>query len=140
MAWRTAHFTLSEFTRSATAEKLGIDNTPTEKEVLNLCVLAAQVLEPARRIINKPFIINSGYRCEALNKAVGGQKNSYHLKGMAADISCSNDTEAKIFAREIVKAPLCDLCIIEHKGAVVWLHVQFRYENARQLVLEKTIR
>ena len=86
------HFSLSEFTRSATAAKYGIDNTfdpsnPAHAEIIaNLRNLCEQVLEPLRAFASQPIIISSGYRSPALNRAVGGAKNSQHLTGEAVDI------------------------------------------------------
>lgn len=136
MAWRTRHFELSEFTKSATAEKLGIDNTPTAQIVLNLCVLAAQVLEPVRQRLGVPFVITSGFRCPALNKAVGGKENSYHLTGCACDIRITSQKQGETIGKELINEPLCDLVLIEHKGSCLWLHVQFRYKDARHKFLK----
>lgn len=77
---------LSEFTRSATATARGIDNTPDIQSIVNLCALCHRILEPLRKWYGKPITINSGYRCQELNRAVGGAKNSYHQYGRAADI------------------------------------------------------
>ena len=80
------HFDLNEFTRSATADRLHIDNSIPEEFIPNLKNLCQQVLEPLREHFGIPVIISSGYRCPALNRAVGGVPNSQHLKGEAADI------------------------------------------------------
>ena len=92
------HFKLSEFTRSATATARKIDNTPSQEVISNLKALCQNVLEPLRAYANEsspskgdkrgavPIIIGSGYRSPALNKAVGGVKNSQHMTGEAADI------------------------------------------------------
>lgn len=82
----SAHFTLQELTRSATAERLKIPNMFTADVVDNLQRLCTEVLEPLRAHLGHPITINSGYRCPALNKAVGGVPNSFHLTGRAADI------------------------------------------------------
>ena len=88
----TEHFKLSEFTRSATASKYGIDNTldpanPIHAEIIaNLKNLCEQVLEPLRQFFNVPIIISSGYRCNQLNIKVGGVYASQHTIGEAADI------------------------------------------------------
>ena len=82
----SAHFTLQELTRSATAERLNIQNAFTADVVDNLQRLCTEVLEPLRAHLGHPITINSGYRCPALNKAVGGVQNSFHLTGRAADI------------------------------------------------------
>ena len=68
----TQHFRLAEFTRSATADSLGIDNSPDPKSIKNIKQLCEQVLEPLRLHVGVPITVNSGYRCAALNRAVGG--------------------------------------------------------------------
>ena len=86
------HFLLSEFTRSSTAERLGICNEldpfyPTHKDIIaNLRNLCEQVLEPLRAYVRQPIIISSGYRSPALNQALRGAPRSQHLTGEAADI------------------------------------------------------
>ena len=82
----SAHFTLQELTRSATADRLKITNAFTAEVVDNLQRLCTEVLEPLRTHLGHPIKINSGFRCTALNKAVGGVPNSFHTKGRAADI------------------------------------------------------
>ncbi len=80
------HFRLSEFVSSATAERLGIDNTPDSTALHNIELLCRYVLEPIRQAFGQPIVVNSGYRCRQLNIAVGGAKRSFHLSGRAADI------------------------------------------------------
>jgi hypothetical protein len=83
----TANFTLEEMTRSTKAEQLNIPNTPAgEVEIANLKALCEHVLQPVRDIVGTTIHVNSGYRCPALNKAVGGVAASQHTKGQAADI------------------------------------------------------
>ena len=82
----TKHFTLEEFTRSSTAKARGIDSTVPEKLIPALRNLCERVLEPLREQVREPVIISSGYRCPALNKAVGGSDTSQHMKGEACDI------------------------------------------------------
>lgn len=86
-----SHFTLNELTKSATAKRLKIDNTPTEKVLKNLVELIDKVLEPLREAYGKPIIVTSGYRCPKLNKAVGGSATSQHVLGQAADIRSVSD-------------------------------------------------
>lgn len=81
----TKNFALREFTRSATASKRGIDNTPTPEMVAATKLLCEHVLQPARDHFGVPFTITSGIRVPALNAAVGGVRSSYHTRGMAAD-------------------------------------------------------
>ena len=89
------HFTLSEFTKSITAERLGIDNKPGYEEVLAMRHLCREVLEPLRQHYGKPIRITSGYRCEELNSAVGGVRRSQHMLGEAADLSVPNEQVEK---------------------------------------------
>src|SRR5690606_25284898 len=82
------HFTLEELTRSATAQRLGLENSPTVRELANLMRLAA-VLEDVRRALgHRPILVTSGFRSEAVNKAVGGSATSAHRLGLAADFTC----------------------------------------------------
>lgn len=82
------HFKLSEFTRSDTAKRYGIDNTPPLNVISNLQYLCNEILEPLREWMNEPIVISSGYRCPQLNShpEVRGATKSQHLTGEAADI------------------------------------------------------
>ena len=86
------NFTVDELCRSKTAQRRGIDNTPTPSIRVNLEKLIANVLQPLRDKYGKPIIVDSGYRCPKLNQAVGGAKTSQHLYGQAADIRTVSDT------------------------------------------------
>lgn len=86
------NFTLEELTKSATAQRKKIDNTPTSDVLANLKKLANEILQPIREAYGKPIIVSSGYRCPKLNTAVGGAKNSDHKFGAAADIHSVSDT------------------------------------------------
>lgn len=91
------HFHLSEFVTSNTAIRKGIDNTPSQEAISNLTKLCTQVLEPIRVQLEKPIKITSGYRCEKLNRLIGGAKNSQHILGEAADIQSPNLTTEELF-------------------------------------------
>lgn len=80
------YFNVHEFQYSYIAERLGIVNRLPKSLMHNYLKLHDAVLMPARIALNQPIIINSGYRCEELNKAVKGVPTSYHLQGRAADI------------------------------------------------------
>ena len=82
----TSHFTLSEFERSATAEKYHIDNHVPSQYIPVLQQLCQEVLEPLRSFVGGPIVITSGYRCNQLNIKVGGAYASQHTLGEAADI------------------------------------------------------
>lgn len=79
------HFKLWEFVTSQTAARHGINNTPPLAVIDRLSTLCQQILEPARQAVG-PLRISSGYRCPALNSAVGGSKTSAHMQGYAADV------------------------------------------------------
>ena len=82
----TKNFKLEEFAKSETAQKRGIDNSIPAELIPNIKALCDNVLQPLRDAVGVPVKISSGYRCPALNKAVGGSATSQHMKGEAADI------------------------------------------------------
>lgn len=85
------NFSLREFEHSDTALRLGIDNTIKSKEVKdNLKSLVDNILQPLRDKLGGPIFINSGYRCLALNTAVGGVPTSQHVLGQASDCGCND--------------------------------------------------
>lgn len=82
----TKNFSFDELIASSTAKRLGLDNTPTEAEKERLRKLATDILQPIRDAWKSPIVVSSGFRSEAVNKAVGGVANSQHRLGEAADI------------------------------------------------------
>ena len=84
------YFTFTEFERSETAVRYAIDNTLPEKNKANVATLVDTVLDPLREAWGKPITVTSGYRCPALNAAVGGVSTSLHQIGRAADITTGN--------------------------------------------------
>jgi zinc D-Ala-D-Ala carboxypeptidase len=80
------HISKKEATFSATATRRGIDNTPGEYELQNMELIAEKVFEPLRKHVNGPIKINSFYRSEELNKAIGGSSRSQHCQGRAMDL------------------------------------------------------
>ena len=116
----SSHFTIRELAYSSTAQRLGLDNTPPPEAVVYMQRLIDEVLEPARRSLGAPIKVNSGYRCKALNNAVGGVARSYHLSGRAADIT-TGSAEGN---RELWSI----LCGLPHKELIwdrggAWIHV-----------------
>jgi len=126
----TEHFRLSEFTRSATAERHHIDNTIPSTLIPNLKNLCKEVLEPLRQHVGVPVIISSGYRSPELNRLVGGVKNSQHQSGEAADILIGNQLATKehrlvmndcfIWIQDNCSF---DQLIFESNGTTRWIHV-----------------
>lgn len=123
------YFSLSEFLNSATAKRLGIDNTPTFEVVDNLNKLA-DYLDIIREKVGKPILISSGFRCPELNKAVGGVSNSQHQKGLAADLICADMESLEKVLRETGGF---DQLIKEHrKGSKsFWYHVSVTPRNVK---------
>ena len=80
------HISYKEGVYSTTAKRLGIDNTPDAYALQNMELLAEKVFEPLREYVNGPIAINSFYRCEELNQAIGGSSKSQHCEGRAMDI------------------------------------------------------
>jgi len=139
------HFKLSEFIKSPTATARGIDNTPSEQVISNLRNLCEQVLEPLRQHFNVPITIGSGYRCPALNSAVGGVKNSQHMTGEAADIHIplydfkdsngnrrTNTELGRKWMLWIIDNTDMDQCIWETSNRrIYWIHVSCKSDRAK---------
>ena len=127
------YFTIKELCKSSTATLKRIDNTPNSEIVNNLEQLVDNILDPLREAYGKPIKVNSGYRCEALNVAVGGSKTSQHRYGLAADITTGSRLENKklfILAKQL-NLPF-DQLIVEK--AYSWIHISFS-KNPRKQVL-----
>lgn len=129
------HFTLEEMCHSEKAQRESIENKPCMTEISNLYELCTKVLEPLRQSWGKPIRVTSGYRSEALNRAVGGVINSQHKLGQAADImswSMSRTENEQLFklAKEL-NLPYDQL--IDEKG-YQWLHISYGPMNRRQVL------
>ena len=120
------NFSLEEMCRSNTARVKGLPNVPNAEQVKNLQQLCENVLQPLRNHLGKPVVINSGFRSQAVNMAVGGANNSQHMKGEAADIKCKDYPYAKEIYTWIMDNLKFDQVILERKGKSVWVHVSFR--------------
>lgn len=132
------YFTIAELTKSSTATRLGIDNSPTQDIKNNLANLIDHILDPLREAYGKPIIVTSGYRCKALNKAVGGSINSQHCLGQAADIRTVSDTpeENKKLFDIVQKLDLpYDQLINEYDFN--WVHVSCSPKNRKQILVIK---
>ena len=132
------HFKLVEFTRSATAQARHIDNTPNEEQIKNLKFLCDNVLEPLREQFG-PIIIGSGFRCPALNTAVGGVKSSQHKTGEACDIHLPSIEVGKKYFEFLKKLPIFDQLIWERnnpRSNHYWIHVSIKRsgKNRKQVI------
>lgn len=125
------HFTLTELTRSATARRLGIDNTPPPQVVAALTQLVDNILDPLREAWGAPLYVTSGYRCAALNHAVGGVVHSQHILGQAADVTTGtiNGNRRLWQLLQSLNLPV-DQVINEH--GYRWLHISYSPRNRRQ--------
>ena len=126
------YFSIEELCKSDTANIQGIDNTPTDEIKENLQELIDNVLDPLREWYGKPIYVNSGYRSPELNKVVNGAKNSFHLKGCAADIDV-HDTANNQELFDYIKSnlPFTELGW-EAEGA--WVHVAYDKTNLKKLI------
>lgn len=129
------YFTIKELTHSATAQRLGIDNTPPAGAVQALHELVDNVLDPLRKAWGGPIRVNSGYRCPELNKLVGGTPYSQHQRGEAADITVGSRAANRRLLSLIKRLDLpVDQCIDE-KGCR-WIHVSHRRGRNRRLYMK----
>ena len=113
------NFTLEELTHSEVAERKNLDNTPNATEIVNLTRLAA-LLEQVRTLLNKPIMINSGFRSKPVNDSVGSKDTSQHRIGCAADIRVPGMTPKQVVEASI-EANIGYDQIIEEFGS--WTHI-----------------
>ena len=136
----TMHFTIEELCASDTAKAKGISNKPNVQQMINLVYLTAYVLEPLRVAMDESIKISSGFRSEALNKAVGGAFNSQHKKGQAADLCIDGNLDkGKRWFNYIRQHLPFDQLIWEHdKSGTYWVHVSYVFpdfgKNRRQVI------
>ena len=123
----TKNFTLSELTRTST----GISNQPNKQEVTALIKLCGKLLQPARDLYGAAIHVNSGFRSFAVNKAVGGARNSQHMRGEAADITVHSKEKNKILFELIRDNLSFDQLINERDFS--WVHVSYRSEGENRM-------
>ncbi len=137
------HISEKEATKSVTALRLGIDNTPDGDTLNNMRVLAEKVFEPLREWVGGPIKINSFYRSSALNEAIGGSTRSQHCKGQAMDIDdiYGYKTNKEMF--EWIKENLdFDQMIYEFgsESNPDWVHVSYVSEDKNRNKILKAVR
>jgi uncharacterized protein YcbK (DUF882 family) len=121
------NFTLEELTHSEVAERKNLDNTPNASEVANLTRLAA-LLEQVRTLLNKPVMINSGFRSKPVNDSVGSKDTSQHRIGCAADIRVPGMTPKQV-VQAVIASNIGYDQIIEEFGS--WTHISVPDTAAR---------
>jgi hypothetical protein len=119
------HFRLSELLASNTAKSRGLDNDPSPEVLANLKLLCEQALEPIRAAVG-PLKINSGYRSDAVNKAVGGSTTSAHSFGLAADLHPPRGCKA-LMTQIIASGVKLDQIIYER----TWVHVGLLHPSSK---------
>lgn len=128
------NFSLEEFTKSQTAIRLGIDNTPSDEEIAALIALCDNVLQPVREYFGITTI-NSGYRGNVLNRRIGGARKSQHKYGQAADIEVPGVSNYDL-ANWIKENLEFDQLILEFYTPGVldsgWVHVSWQNERVNR--------
>jgi zinc D-Ala-D-Ala carboxypeptidase len=137
----TKNFTLEEMTKSETALRHDLENTPGEQEISSMKLLAEKVLQPVRDHFGKGVKVNSGFRNQDVNQKVGGSRNSDHIRGQAADIEIPGIPNAEL--AEWIKDNLeYNQLILEFYTPGVpdsgWVHVSYIPEANRNQVLTAT--
>jgi hypothetical protein len=131
------NFTLAEFTKSQTATRKGLDNTPNDEHLAKAKILFENVVQPVRDHFGVT-VINSGYRGPALNEAVGGSSKSQHCKGEAVDIECPGTPNYDV-CKWIEDNLDFDQLILEFYTPGIpdsgWVHVSYKAEGNRKSVL-----
>jgi zinc D-Ala-D-Ala carboxypeptidase len=132
------HLNLAELTRSETAKRNCIDNTPTAEHLENFKLLADKVFEPIREHFKTPIFISSGYRSKELNKLIKGSPTSQHCKGQAIDIDMdgSNGEVTNRMVFDFIKNKLDFDQLIWEFGTDFnpdWVHVSYvKGKNRKQ--------
>lgn len=126
------NFSYDEMVYSATAERLKLDNTPNEKELAELVKLVNTILQPIRDKWGRAIVVTSGFRSEAVNKAVGGVKNSQHRLGQAADLKIGSRSQNKAlfnFILNMVKNGEIKVGQLIDEYNYSWVHVSLPREG-----------
>jgi nicotinamidase-related amidase len=141
MTQLTKNFSLHELTKSETAARHDMDNTPGPAEIANLTELAVKVLQPVRDHFAKGVHVNSGFRHPDVNAKVGGSKTSDHCKGQAADIEIPGVPNAEL-AQWIKDNLEFRQLILEFYTPGIpdsgWVHVSYNPDNLKKQVMTAT--
>tara|TARA_R110000850_G_scaffold105861_1_gene217058 strand:+ start:395 stop:853 length:459 start_codon:yes stop_codon:yes gene_type:complete len=135
----TENLSLAEVTKSATAIRKGITNTPSATHLIALKEVSKNIFQPCREHFGKPLAVTSGYRSEALNEAIGGSKTSQHSKGEALDLDADvfgGFSNAELF--NYIKSSLdFDQLIWEfgNNNNPAWVHCSYKTRGNRNEVL-----
>ncbi len=130
------YFKFIEMIRSSKADEFGIDNFPKQCDIIDNIIFTMECLDDIREQYGLPLYISSGYRCDELNRKVGGVKTSQHIKGQAADINLGSVEMNRAFFNWC-NANIKDLPIDQliDESYYSWVHLSFTKENQRHQVL-----
>jgi hypothetical protein len=132
------HFTLAELTRSPTAARLGIDND-LPLDLLGAAKRTCAGLELVRSLLgDNPIRISSGYRCLALNSAIGSKPSSQHIKAEAVDFTCPTFGDPRMIVKAIVASgiPFHQIALEHYDGSGGgWCHLSFSDTNIKQALI-----
>ena len=137
----TANFSLHELTKSETALRLGLDNTPDETAIASLKTLCEKVLQPVRDHYKKGVKCNSAFRSPESNAAVGGSKTSDHCKGQAADIEIPGVANAELAQWIMDNLEYTQLILEFYTPGIPdsgWVHVSYDPNNLKKQELTAT--
>ena len=128
------YFTIGELCKSDVAVEKRIENTPDNTTIERMNALMEKCLDKVREMWGKPIGVNSGYRSADLNRAVGGAKNSQHLRGEAADITAGTKENNRKLFDLIVASDIPFDQLIDESG-YKWLHISYCQDYNRKQVL-----
>lgn len=128
------YFTLKELTKSTVARNNGIKNEPDALAKTSLALLVEKVLDPLREAWGAPIFVTSGYRSEALNRAVNGVPTSEHLYGRAADITAGSPEKNKELFDLAIALDLPFRQLIDEKN-YSWLHISYNPNDIKRQTL-----
>ena len=128
----STYFSYEELTQSDWAARHGVANDPGPQELESLKFTASQ-LDRVRALLGVPVLVSSGFRCQAVNEAIGGAKNSQHTLGQAVDFTAPSFGTPEQVARAIQASHIpFDQLILEFGR---WVHISFVKTNPRGQVL-----
>lgn len=129
------HFSLAEFTKSQTAIRKNIDNTPSDVHIANLILVAENILEPVRKHFDRPVIITSGYRSVPLCAAIGSSKFSQHALGQAVDFEVVGVDNYETANYIFDNLPFDQLILEYYEPGIPssgWVHCSYTTVNSRR--------
>ena len=129
------NFKLHELTKSSTAARHGIDNTPNAAQIVHLKLVAEKILEPVRANFHRPIYPSSGFRSLPLNRRIGSKDTSQHTKGEAVDFEIAGVDNKHLFDWIHDNLEFDQLILEFYKPGIPnsgWVHCSYRRTGNRQ--------